>query len=104
MTLQYDYAIAPNNEPDKSNPWLVVMAHTSGKIETACKCPDRPLAEKRARRFNAIRHYAKLSGEQRYSLMIMLSVEHENSATAYDVCLDYIMEKCDLHSVRCLQG
>jgi len=87
--MNYHYTIQSNLK-NVSHPWLVNICHENGDIKTFCKCTTKAIAEQCAKRYNAIRAYSILSGEERVALMIMLDVESADSKLAFDTCLQYI--------------
>lgn len=100
--MNYEYAIQPVITGHHNSPHEVVMSFTNGETETFCQCQNKAIAEKRARRYNAIREYHQLDGQERLALMIMCDVEYADGRVAYDTCIDYITEKHQRNAIRCL--
>ncbi|OES24040.1 hypothetical protein BFV94_4325 [Alteromonas macleodii] len=91
MNHSYE-ALALTNQAHQK-PWSVVRHNDNGGTEIICGCDEQSTAFERAKRFNAIRDYMQLDGEQRMALMIMLDVEKQPPSKAYSVCIDYIVEQ-----------
>ena len=101
MQSDYRYSVKPNQAPS-AECFSVIMKHDDGHTETVIAGLAKADAEKRASRFNAIRAWAQLDGEERYCLMIKLDVEHRPFREAHEACISHIMQALNSEADPCL--
>jgi hypothetical protein len=101
MQSENRYSVNPDQAPSAEN-FSVIMKHDDGHTETVISGLSKTDAEKRARRFNAIRAWAQLDGEERYCLMIKLDVENRPFREAHEACISHIMQALNSESDPCL--
>lgn len=90
MQSDFRYGVKPD-QASSAGCFSVIMKHDDGHTETIISGLGKDDAEKRAGRFNAIREWVKLDGEERHYLMSKLNVESRPFREAYEACIAHIM-------------